>query len=88
MEIISGNIISEDSMNEDIREKKTSENAERKDPIIMEDGDMIALVEEKTAGGQTLAGAGLAFISSVMFTVCGLVLQQLSLNVSDVLLVR
>ena len=88
MEIISGNIISEDSMNEDIREKKTSENPERKDPIIMEEDDMIALVEEKTPGGQTLAGAGLAFISSVMFTVCGLVLQQLSLNVSDVLLVR
>ena len=88
MEIISGNIISEDSMNEDIREKKTSENVEREDPIIMEEDDMIALVEEKTAGRQTLAGAGLAFISSVMFTVCGLVLQQLSLNVSDVLLVR
>ena len=33
-------------------------------------------------------GSVLAFLSSVLFTVCGLIIQRLSLNVSDVLVVR
>ena len=62
----------------EVPEQAEEENNSDEDLLLKKDDDNRKLV----------LGCILAFISSVLFTVCGLILQSLSLNVSDVLLTR
>ena len=41
--------------------------------------------EENKEKSRLFLGVGLAFVSSLLFTICGLILKQVTINVSDIL---
>ena len=52
------------------------------------DHDQPLLDDVKDDKNKAIIGAFLAFISSILFTICGLILKQMNLNVSDVMVMR
>ena len=53
-----------------------------------DDHEQPLLDDNKDDRNKAIIGAFLAFISSILFTICGLILKQMSLNVSDVMVMR
>ena len=57
-------------------------------PSSLNDDYERPLLDDKVKKNNSMVGAFLAFISSILFTICGLILKQMNLNVSDVLVMR
>ena len=47
--------------------------------------DQKPVLGENKEKSRLLLGVGLAFLSSLLFTICGLVVKQITINVSDIL---